>query len=62
MFTGGVGQPTAWMAALMVARVARGWDCIGTCDAATWLTTEPARAAMNCWVTGGMAWSFVETR
>ena len=36
-----VGQSTAWMAALMVARVALGCEIIGTCEAATWLMTEP---------------------
>ena len=46
----------------MVARVALGWEIIGTCEALTWLTTEPARAAMNRWVAGGMAWSLVATR
>ena len=36
-------QSTAWMAAMIVARVALGWDIIGTWEAATWLMTEPAR-------------------
>ena len=41
--------------------VASGWDIIDTCEALTEAVVEPARAAMNCWVFGGMAWSSVAT-
>jgi DNA-binding NarL/FixJ family response regulator len=50
------------MAFMMVARVAMGWDSIGTWQDATWLMVDPARCAMNRWVFGGMAWSLGATR
>ena len=55
-------QETAPAARRMRSVVTPGWKMIGTCDALTVAMWACGRRAMNHWVAGGIAWSFVETR
>ena len=51
------------LAASRISRVvASGFEIIGTWDARTSTTVAPARWAMNRWVAGGIALSWVATR